>query len=99
MQPIALMAAHGQAGSRGKQTPTPRQTLNNTTKWIHTMRGGGMGHTWTKRGMGRTIMHVMRGADANTLLAGRLNVEMSRCASHLFSNHMRPPACVNLKRA
>ena len=62
MQPIALMAAHGQAGSRGRQTPTPWQTLNSTTRWIHTKWGGGrMGHTWTKNRMGRTYMHVMRG--------------------------------------
>ncbi len=49
--------------------------------------------------MGRTNMHVMRGADANTLLAGRLKVEINIRVLHLFSNDMRPPACVKLKRA
>ena len=58
-----------------------------------------MGHTWTKRGMGHTDMHVMRGEDANKLLAGRLKVEINMCVPHLFSNNMRPPTCVKLKLA
>ena len=59
----------------------------------------GWGTLGPKRGRGHTDTHVMTGEDANTLLAGRLKVEINRCVPHLLSNNMRPPACVKLKRA
>ena len=58
-------------------------------------------------GARRQSCHEGGGADANTLLAGRrsrterqeLKVAINRCVSLVLSNHMRPPACVKLKRA
>ena len=67
-----------------------------------------MGHAWTKRATGHATMHVMMGADANKLLARRHSLELKGKSSRFksadachtcFYNHMRPPACVKLKRA
>ena len=65
MQPIALMAAHDQAGSRGKHTPTPWQTLNSTTRWVHTRWGGiGDGAHLDQKGYGAHRHACHDGEDA-----------------------------------
>ena len=106
MQPIAPMAAHGQAGSREWQTPTPWQTLHSTSRWIHTSSaeranagdeaGRGDGAHLDQNGYG-TRKHACHegGADANTLLAGRRSREhdVSTRAHHVSQSNAAAIMC------